>query len=52
MTSVGATAARTPQGPGPGAAPVPGPGEVEEEDDAEEPAEVFGAAGSWKRDLE
>ncbi|KAM5287227.1 mutS protein homolog 5 [Hipposideros larvatus] len=42
MTSLGATAARTPQGPGPWAAPVPDPGEVEEEeeDDAEEPAEI------------
>ncbi|XP_074188804.1 mutS protein homolog 5 isoform X2 [Rhinolophus sinicus] len=47
MASLGATAARTPQGPGPGAAaasfpspaPVPGPGEAEE-DDVEEPAEI------------
>ncbi|KAF6364924.1 mutS-like protein 5 [Rhinolophus ferrumequinum] len=48
MASLGATAARTPQGPGPGAAaasvpspaPVPGPGEAEEDDDVEEPAEI------------
>lgn len=60
MASLGATAARTPQGPGPGAAaasvpspaPVPGPGEAEEDDDVEEPAEVAGATGSWERELE
>lgn len=59
MASLGATAARTPQGPGPGAAaasfpspaPVPGPGEAEE-DDVEEPAEVSGATRSWERELE
>lgn len=54
MASVGATAGGTLQGPEPGAAaasvpspaPVPEPGEAAEEEDAQEPAEVSGAAGS------
>lgn len=56
MASLGATAAGTPQGPGPGAAaasfpsPAPAPGRGDaEEGDAEEPAEVSGAARSGER---
>ncbi|XP_058410727.1 mutS protein homolog 5 isoform X2 [Diceros bicornis minor] len=48
MATVGATPARTPQGPGPGGASagflspalVPGPGEADEEDDEEQLAEI------------
>lgn len=59
MASAGATAGGTPQGLGPeasatsfpSATPVAGPGEAEE-DDAEEPAEVYGAARSLEQELQ